>query len=413
MLRSMASKVLFTMYTAEVAGCDPIEEPYSVMMNTDDIVESIARAGFHCQIEGYSHAYSDQAKFETKANLDALQIQMLTWNEEDRNALVSQIDIVAGFQLSRSQSRECATRLVEGKTGIPTVLYKYLPIERIGRGAPRSLRATQPSALNDVMECSIGTMGGAIPGASEYRAAVGAKLEECFGIAMPDGELAKLWVTHGGEMGLSRLIREHLDSRVGVVSLSRNALVPTMWAHYAKNTGVVVGYDTETLSKLGVELRSTVYLDVAPSYHPNRDDAIEVTFVDRDLIEREAAAGKVVSGYPSLCSVQLTKFSSELASLARLLFVKGKEWAYEQEIRLLVDLQQTRDTGKLDECGLPIRVVDIPPEAIREICQGPRTSKKDMALAVKEARGESLQGLSERRMSLSNFRMRNTSTSRH
>ncbi len=383
------------------------------MMNTADIVESIARAGFHCQIEGYSHAYSEQAKFETKASLDALQIRMLTLNEEDRRALVSQINTVATFQLSQSQSRECATKLVEGKTGIPSVLYKYIPIKRIGQGAPRSLRATQPSALNDVMECSIGTMGGAVPGASDYRSAVGAKLEECFGITMSDGELAKLWVTRGGEMGLSRLVREHLDTRVGVVSLSRNALVPTMWAHYAKNTGVVVGYDTEALSELGVELRSTVYLDVAPSYHPNRDDAIEVTFVDRDNIERQAAAGKVVTGYPTLCSVQLTKFSSELTSLARLLFVKGKEWAYEQETRLLVDLQQARATGKTDEYGLPIRVIDIPPEAIREICQGPRTSEKDMELAVKEARGENLQGLSERRMSLSNFRMHNTSTSRH
>ena len=383
------------------------------MMNTTDIVESIAKAAFHCQIEGYRHAYSDRAKFETKLELDNLCLQILAWNENDRRALVSQISTIAAFQIEQSQSKECATKLVEGRTGIPTVLYKYLPIEHIWQGGPKSLRATQPSSLNDVMECSIGSMGGAIPGASEYRSAVGTKLQECFGIALSDGELAKLWVTHGGEMGLPRLIREHLDSRVGVVSLSRNALVPTMWAHYAKNTGVVIGYDTDTLNKLGFELRSVIYLDVAPSYHPNRNHAIDVTFVDREHIEREAAAGKVVTGYRSLCSVRLTEFSSETKSLARLLFAKGKEWDYEQEIRLLVDLQETRNTGKTDEYGLPVKVIDIPPEAIREVVRGPRTSEEDMALAVKEARAENLKGLSTRTMSLHNFRMHNTSTSRH
>ena len=382
------------------------------MTNTTEIIESIARPGFHCQIEGYRHAYSDRAKLEAKRALNRLYLQILTWSSKDREGLLSQINAVVAFQLSLFQSQECATKLVEGKTGIPTVLYKYIPISRIGQGAPQSLRATQPSALNDVMECSIGSGEGG-PNAGDYRTAVGAKLEECFGITMSDGELAKLWVTSNGEMGLSRLIREHLDNRVGVISFSKNALIPTMWAHYAQNTGVVVGYDTNALTELGFDLRSVVYLDVAPSYHPNKEDAIEVSFVDHENIERQAAAGKVVMGYRTLCTVKLTTFSPELTSLARLLFVKGKEWAYEQEIRLLVDLERTRDIGKADEHCQPIKVIDIPPEAIREVCRGPRTSESDMALAVKEARGEHLKGLSERRMSFLNLRIHNTSTSRH
>ena len=74
------------------------------------------------------------------------------------------------------------------------------------------------------MECSIAPMGGSGADASRFRAEVGAKLQECLGITMSEGELAKLWVTSNGAMELSGFIREHLDSRVGVASFSRDAL---------------------------------------------------------------------------------------------------------------------------------------------------------------------------------------------
>ena len=240
------------------------------MINTTDVVEATAKMGFHCQVEGHHHAYSDQAKHEAKLYVDSLCAEILTLNERDRRAVLSQMGNVAAWQLRSIQSRECAAKLVEGKTGIPSVLYKYIPISRIGQGAPRSLRVTQPSALNDVMECSIEPMGGTGADGSRYRAAVGAKLQDCLGVTMSEGELAKLWVTSSGDMGLSVLIRDHLDCRVGVVSLSRNALVPTMWAHYAQNTGVVVGYETEALTKLGFDLRSVIYLEIAPVYEPTQ-----------------------------------------------------------------------------------------------------------------------------------------------
>ena len=380
------------------------------MTSTTDVVETIAKLGFHCQIEGYHHRYSDQAKGEARLYVERLCAEMLILNESDRRAMLSQIGNVAAWQLRLIQSRECAAKLVEGKTGIPSVLYKYIPMERIGKGAPRSLRATQPSALNDVMECSISPMGGTGADSSRYRAAVGAKLQECLGVTMSEGELAKLWLTSNGAMELSGFIREHLDSRVGVVSLSGDALVPTMWAHYAQNTGVVVGYDTEALTKLGFDLRSVIYLERAPVYEPTRGDAVQAAFIDRESMDRAAAAGKVVLGHHILCSVNLTTLSPDWRSLARLLFVKGKEWAYEQEVRLLVDLQQTRDIEKPDET---IKVIDVPPEAIREIYRGPRTSDADMARAIKEARGDNVKGLYERTTSFRNFRIQNTGGSRH
>ncbi len=77
-----------------------------------------------------------------------------------------------------------------------------------------------------------------------------------------------------------------------------------------------------------------------------------------------------------MCRVNLTTLSPDWSSLARLLFVKGIGWAYEREVRLLVDLQQTRDIEKIDEYHQPIKVIDVPPEAIREIYRGPRTASR-------------------------------------
>ena len=384
------------------------------MTNPDDVVEAIAEPGFRCLVEGYHHAFSDRTKRETRLYIANLRKEILTLEKGNRRVMLSQMGDVAAWQLRSLQSIECAAKLVEGKTDIPSMLYKYIPLKRIDKkAAPRSLRATQPSALNDDMECSIVPMGGIGPEASQYRAAVGAKLQDYLGVTMSEGELAKLWVTSNGAMELSGFIRDYLDSRVGVVSLSRDPLVPTMWAHYAQNTGVVVGYDTESLARMGFDLRSVVYLEIAPVWQPMKGHVVQAAFIDHEAMERDAAAGKVVLGRRILCSVDLTTLSPDWKSLARLLFVKGMEWAYEREVRLMVDLQQTRETRRTDDFGQPIKVIDVPPEAIREIYRGPRTSAPDMARAIKTARGENLKGLYERGTSFRNFRVQNTGGTRH
>ena len=174
-----------------------------------------------------------------------------------------------------------------------------------------------------------------------------------------------------------------------------------MWAHYAQNTGVVVGYDTEALIKLGYDVRSVLYLDIPPMYEPTRGDVVQAAFVDRESMERDAAAGKILLGSRILCSVNLTTLSSDWRSLARLLFVKGMGWAYEREVRLLVDLQQTRDTEKTDEYHQPVKVIDVPPEAIREIYGGPRTSKADVERAIKRSSRREREGVVRERNELS------------
>ena len=92
-------------------------------------------------------------------------------------------------------------------------------------------------------------------------------------------------------------------------------------------------------------------------------------------------------------STNLAEFGTDWKSLARLLLVKGMSWAYEKEVRLLVDLEQASDIGKEDTNGWPIRVIEPPPEAIREIYGGANTRDADVDLAVQVARGENKKGL--------------------
>ena len=382
------------------------------MITVTDLVEALAKQGFYCQIDGRLHPYSEKAKKMTAVNLVAAIMQLSTWNDERRKFAMSSLGDIAAHWLRMYQSEECAGRAVSGKTNVPDIVYKYIPRERIGGGAPNSLRATQLLALNDDMECNISTVPDKALDRSHFRALIRSKVKKCLGITVPEDELLRRSRT-SGDLRLSTFVQEYLNSRVGIVALSTDFLVPTIWAHYARNTGIVVGYDTEALAKLGFELRSVTYSDLAPSYEPAKDDVIRLLLVDPEQMEQDARSGRTTRGYPVLCHVDLAEFSSDWKSLSRLLFVKGASWEYESEVRLLVDLEQARDTGKTDENGWPIKVIDPPPEAIREICGGSNTRDADLARAVEVARGENKKGLFIRRVSSHAFRIQNTGGSRY
>ena len=55
--------------------------------------------------------------------------------------------------------------------------------------------------------------------------------------------------------------------------------------------------------------------------------------------------------------------------------------------------RQARDTGKKDCNGWPIKVIDPPAQAIREIYRGANTRKADVERAVQVARGENKSAL--------------------
>ena len=186
-----------------------------------------------------------------------------------------------------------------------------------------------------------------------------------------------------------------------------------MWAHYARNTGIVAGYDTEALKALGFELRPMLYSEIAPTWEPGAGDDVWLDFVDREDLERDLRAGRERDGWRLLARTQLATFGQNWRSLSRMLLVKGMSWAYEKEVRLLVDLDQARDTGRKDDNCQPIKVIDPPREAIRKIYRGVKTKDADIERAVQAARGEDLRGLFVGHVTSRAFRMQKTGGTQH
>ena len=376
-------------------------------------VDRLVVGGFYCSIEGRHHPYGDQAVKKTKASLTANYAQLSTWHGADREPAMALIAGIAEHWLKAHQSQECAERSLWGDVDVPDILYKYIPKILIGQGAPESIRATQLLSLNDDMECNVTTMKSREEDDTlAFLAMVRSKLEGHLGIAVPWEELLRRSLQYG-DLRLSTFIQEYLNPRVGVVSFSTDILVPTMWAHYARNTGIVVGYDTEALSALGFELRPVVYSEIAPTYQPPAGDAIRLDFVNREDMERNWRAGRNTEGFPILACTNLAEFGAGWKSLSRLLLVKGISWAYEKEVRLLVDLKHARDTGRKDSNGWPIKVIDPPPEAIKEIYGGANTRDADVERAVQVARGGNKSGLFVGRLSSHAFRIQKTGGTKH
>ena len=373
-----------------------------------NVVNRLVAQGFYCSVDERHHPYGEQAIRKTVASLTASCTQLSILGGADRELMMSQIVTITAHWLQMHQSEECAQRSLWGDVDIPDILYKYIPKKLIGKGAPESLRATQLLALNDDMECNVTTMkGNEQEDTLAFLAMVQKKLEGHLGIAVPWEELLTRSIRYG-DLRLSTFIQEYLNPLVGVVSFSTDILVPTMWTHYAQNTGIVVGYDTETLSALGFELRPVVYSEIAPMYQPSAGDAIRLDFVNREYKERNLRAGQNTEGFPILASTELAEFGAGWKSLSRLLLVKGISWAYEKEVRLLVDLEQARDTGRKDSNGWPIKVIDPPPEAIKEIYGGVNTQDADVERAVQVARGENKRGLFVGHVSSHAFRIQKT-----
>ena len=207
---------------------------------TEPSTEASEQEGFYCQVDGGFHAYSEQAKQRVGAEVAATHMSLATRSEIERRVLQSNTGGLAAYLLRKFQSQECADRLVEGRADIPDILYKYIPRARIGEGAPDSQRATQLLALNDDMECNVITMHNAEMDILDSLALIQSRLKECLGAEISDEELMKRSLSHG-DLRLSTFIQGYLNPKVGVVALSTDLLVPTMWAHYARNTGIVVG----------------------------------------------------------------------------------------------------------------------------------------------------------------------------
>ncbi len=317
---------------------------------------------------------------------------------------------MGSYWLQRYQSQDCLQEWLWGDVKIPSIVYKYIPAALVYKGAPKSLRATQLRALNDIMECNVETRGSADHDTLDFLRLVQNKLRCHLDIEVSWYDLL-IEVRRHGSPRLSSFIQTYLNDLVGVVSFSADPLAPTMWAHYAHNTGIVVGYSTHALKSLGYELRRVMYSEIAPAYEPLKDDAIRLDLPDREAMDRDLKAGRQREGTPIQTTIELAKFGADWKSLSRLLLVKGMSWEYESEIRLLVDSDKTRDAGNSDDNDWPIRLLDLPAEAIKEIWRGANTKDVVVEQAV-NVRGDR-KGLLIQSFSAHGFRMQKTIGSRH
>ena len=278
---------------------------------------------------------------------------------------------IRAYERERNQERRWVRGQLKDTFNVPGIVYKYVPLHLVGDDMfPNSLRASQPPALNDVMEANVTTMkSDQKMGRITWGATLSANLRRV-GFPLRKEELEKRLNLYG-DPRISTAIQDYLAEHLGVVSLSSDPLIQTMWAHYASKSGFVFGYDMETLRGLGIELRKVLYLELAPFYDPFKDDLIRLHFVDEKRRHRKIEEGDTSPGIPLLGdSPALVRLRRDWETLSGLLFVKGKAWAYEQEVRLTVGLEGTRDVGKNDSAGWPVRVLDIPREAVREVYVG-------------------------------------------
>ena len=225
----------------------------------------------------------------------------------------------------------------------PAVLYKYLTAERAVKALPDngngSLRATQPAALNDPLECA--TRCSAVYSSDDKIVNV---MVEALNSIVPGHRLTirevHLSRRQLGTQAWNELCRKQLSLRFGVVSFARSALHPLLWAHYADSgTGVVIGYRVSVLKTVikGLEQLGAVKYFKKPPFTLGHN------------------------------------FFKDESNLHEVLLTKASYWEYEQEWRLTVELKNTVGTGENDRAGHSINICPIPNEAVTEVYYTERT----------------------------------------
>ena len=219
------------------------------------------------------------------------------------------------------------------------VLYKYVSAERALRCLPKmgngTLRATQPSALNDPFECS----------AQVYHIEIEEKHDHSIWLDVLNGinpttpidrsEYHKVMQSDGALSWLD-LFRRQISQRFGVVSFATDPLHPLLWAHYTTDgSGFVIGYKVRDLKELvdesGLETFQPVHYYARPLIIPRED-----------ILNKEGA-------------------------IINVLLAKSIYWEHEGEWRLIKRLSNTIGTGQSDDKSQPINLVTIPNEAVAEV----------------------------------------------
>ncbi len=223
------------------------------------------------------------------------------------------------------------------------VIYKYVSSERITTCLPNvgdgTLRATQPSALNDPFECAIFKVFEE-QSQKEGNIELARILTEINpSSAVGEKDVAEARVRYGS-LFMRELFSRQLSTRFGIVSLATDPRHPLMWSHYTVDgSGFAIGYDLSMLFKLSSRegcLRPVMYRD-KPS---------------------------MVLGYGTV---------GDEGNVNIFLSQKGSHWSYEREWRLIVNLNETVGTGHTDRHEQPINLLRIPNEAVVRVYHTERT----------------------------------------
>ena len=231
------------------------------------------------------------------------------------------------------------------------VLYKYVTHHRAETCIPEvgdgTLRATQPAALNDPFECAVVTTY-VIPDEEEENRQLAETLTLINGSKPVRPEDVDRARREHGSLFTRQLFAEQVSTRFGIVSLAADPFHQLLWAHYTKDSsGFAIGYDAH-------QLRGIARAD---------DFLRQVDYQKRPPL----ILGPIVLADPE-------------SNLPIILSHKSDRWSFENEWRLIVELDATIGTGHRDPRGLPINLVRIPNEAVVSVHYTERTPRESVEL---------------------------------
>ena len=222
------------------------------------------------------------------------------------------------------------------------VLYKYVSAKRALTCLPEvgdgTLRATQPSALNDPFECSVGKKF-TIP-EQDHDVAVATYLSKLNPATPIDEHEVKRSRERWGTLFWQELLRQQVSHRLGIISFACDARNPLLWAHYTVDgSGFVIGYDMTILKDLTTG-------------------------------EERLEAVRYTQNRPAITGYEMLPYDD---NIYRILLAKSDCWSYENEWRIVVELNHTVGTGTMDSRGQSINLFRIPNGGVKKIYYTERT----------------------------------------
>ena len=231
-------------------------------------------------------------------------------------------------------------------------LYKYVSSQRALTCLPEvgdgTLRATQPSALNDPFECATTKIFVETDSDAGNRqlSTILTNIHDSTPVSEDHVLMAR---ERYGSLYMRELMSQQLSRRFGVIAFASDPYHPLMWSHYTVDgSGFVIAYDVRELKRLCAtedHLRPVRYSKKPP----------------------------FIMDYPVL---------SDAGNILIFLAHKSDHWTYEQEWRLIIELNATIGTGHRDAHDQSINLVRIPNTAVCKVFYTERTPRE----AVEEVR---------------------------